>query len=311
MSRKIVAVDDSEIARELVVATLADFGYESVETYSDPIQALDTLSHQSEAADLVLLDIMMPGMDGIELCARLRQVEAWRDVPIVMLTSRTDKGSLSRAFMAGANDYLMKPFDRVEFQARLKAQLRLKSEMDRRKAPPDPAEKGTAAPPRRSHVPGLMGDQHTLLDALTTLDGSEPLCVYALSIDALTSNAADFPASDRDAIIAAVSHCLAAIEMPAGDILVRWEGESFCGASLGRGEAEMVERLERLVRQVEATLSGLKNRLRGGETTITVALAVGESGSPSSEVLGDAFRTLEGARNETAGTIRVAAPHGA
>ncbi|EYD72508.1 Serine phosphatase RsbU, regulator of sigma subunit [Limimaricola hongkongensis DSM 17492] len=294
-----------------MVATLADFGYDTVETFSDPIQALETLSGQSETADLVLLDIMMPGMDGIELCARLRQVEAWRDVPIVMLTSRTDKGSLSRAFMAGANDYLMKPFDRVEFQARLKAQLRLKSELDRRKSPADPAAMTAAAPPRRSHVPGLLGDQHTLLDALTTLDGSEPLCVYALSIDALASNATDFLPADRDAIIAAVSRCLAAIEMPAGDILVRWEDESFCGASLGRSRSEMVARLERVAGRVETALSGLRDRLRGGETTVSIALAVGDPGCRSSEVLGDAFRTLEGARNDGAGRIHVAAPHGA
>ncbi|SDF24748.1 response regulator [Limimaricola pyoseonensis] len=310
MSRKIVAVDDSDIARELVVATLADFGYDTVETYSDPRQALEILSSRNETPDLVLLDIMMPGMDGIELCARLRQVEAWRDVPIVMLTSRTDKGSLSRAFMAGANDYLMKPFDRVEFQARLKAQLRLKSELDRRKAPQETAGR-TAGGVRRSHVPGLLGDQHTLLDALTTLDGTEALCVYALSIDALSSNMADFTPEDREAIIAEVSRRLAAIEMPAGDILVRWEDESFCGASLGRSAAEMTARLERISEQVEATLAGMGSRLRGGETTLSIALSVGGAGSRASEVLGDAFRALEGMRGEATGTIRVAERHDA
>lgn len=311
MSRKIVAVDDSDIARDLVVTTLADFGYDAVETYSDSQEALEALSAQTETADLVLLDIMMPGMDGIELCARLRQIEAWRDVPIVMLTSRTDKGSLSRAFMAGANDYLMKPFDRVEFQARLKAQLRLKSELDRRKAPSNPVALRAGPPPKRSHVPGLLGDQHTLLDALTTLDSSELLCVYALSIDALASDATDMSPQDRDAIITAVSRRLARSEMPAGDILVRWEDACFCGASLDHTKDELLARLEHLANQAKEALAEIRDRLRGADDTVSITLAIGKPGSRASEVLGDAFRALEGLRSEAAGTIRVVDQNGA
>ncbi|MHA7874392.1 response regulator [Roseivivax sp.] len=310
MARKIVAVDDSDIARELIVATLADFGYDTVETFSDSRAALEALSAQPETADLVLLDIMMPEMDGIELCARLRQLAAWRDVPIVMLTSRTDKAALSRAFMAGANDYLMKPFDRVEFQARLKAQLRLKAELDRRKTPAAPGAGARGAEPRRKRVPGLLGDQNTLLDALTTVDQSERLSVFTLTINALSANAADFSEAEQEALIGAVSRSLAAAPMPAGDLLVRWEGECFCGAALGRSPGEVLEMVEALADRAEAVLAAMPEALKGAEPSVRGALADSAGSLGPSEVLGNAFRALEAGEAPARGRIHLASRHG-
>ena len=134
MSQKIIAIDDSDIAQDFIRATLADIGFDNVTGFQDPLKALDAIKLGSKPADLILLDIMMPEMDGIELCARIRAIDAWHDVPIIMLTSRKDMNSLTQAFMAGANDYVTKPFDRFELQARMRSCLRLKSELDRRRA---------------------------------------------------------------------------------------------------------------------------------------------------------------------------------
>ena len=134
MSPRIIAVDDSDIAQDFISATLSELGFDDVVSFIDPRSALDAIESDEATADLILMDIMMPDIDGIELCARIRALDRWSDVPIIMLTSRTDMGSLSEAFMAGANDYVTKPFNRIELQARMRSCLRLKSELDRRRS---------------------------------------------------------------------------------------------------------------------------------------------------------------------------------
>ena len=82
----------------------------------------------------MLLDIVMPEMDGVEACARIRNDARYADLPIIMVTSLDDMNSLANAFVAGATDYITKPVNRVELVARVRAALRLKQELDRRQA---------------------------------------------------------------------------------------------------------------------------------------------------------------------------------
>src|SRR5258707_12820886 len=85
-------------------------------------------------ADIVLLDTMMPEMDGIEACARIRSDARYADIPIIMVTSVDDIDSLANAFVAGASDYVTKPVNRIELLARVRAAPKLKGEPDRRPA---------------------------------------------------------------------------------------------------------------------------------------------------------------------------------
>lgn len=130
----ILAIDDSEIALAMVEANLGEFGLTNVATFTNPTEALDQLRMGAIEPDLILLDVMMPEINGIDLCAEIRCTQGNEDVPIIMLTSREDKGTLSRAFLAGANDYVTKPFDPIELEARIKNGLRLGSELRRRKS---------------------------------------------------------------------------------------------------------------------------------------------------------------------------------
>jgi PleD family two-component response regulator len=82
--------------------------------------------------DLVLLDILMPEIDGIEACARIRNDLRYADVPIIMVTSLADMDSLGNAFVAGATDYIAKPVNRIELLARVRSALKLKGELERR-----------------------------------------------------------------------------------------------------------------------------------------------------------------------------------
>src|SRR5258708_35117508 len=136
---RILAVDDSEDARDLAEGTLLSAGYDDVVTAGSGWEALKILdigrnSDERPTVDVVLLDVIMPDMDGVETCARIRNDQRYGDLPIIMVTSVDDMSTLSNAFVAGANDYVTKPVNRMERIARVRAALRLKADRDRRQA---------------------------------------------------------------------------------------------------------------------------------------------------------------------------------
>ncbi len=84
--------------------------------------------------DLILMDILMPELDGVEACRQIKSRPHLRDIPIIMVTANNDLSNLQAAFAAGANDYITKPVNSVELMARASSALALKKEMDCRKA---------------------------------------------------------------------------------------------------------------------------------------------------------------------------------
>lgn len=140
---RILLVDDSEDARDITLAALAEGQFRNVATADSAASAYDMLGLAREpnadgddapAFDLVLLDIVMPEIDGVEACARIRASRRYRDTPILMVSSQGDAQVLSQAFIAGANDYLSKPVTPIEILGRVSAALRFKREIDRRLA---------------------------------------------------------------------------------------------------------------------------------------------------------------------------------
>src|SRR3954454_6422160 len=115
--RVLVVEDDAEIA-DVLRRSLRQEGYE-VKTSADGVDALDVAS--GFVPDLVVLDLGLPGLDGIEVCRRLRQEG---DVPILMLTARAETEDRVTGLDSGADDYLVKPFERQELLARIRALLR-------------------------------------------------------------------------------------------------------------------------------------------------------------------------------------------
>src|SRR5689334_12349323 len=115
---KILIVDDDPHIRQLVRVFLQREGLATVEA-ADGVEALATL--ETATVDLVILDLMMPNMDGWELCRRLR---AAADVPLLMLTARGETTDKVQGFQLGTDDYLVKPFEPVELVIRVKALLK-------------------------------------------------------------------------------------------------------------------------------------------------------------------------------------------
>jgi PleD family two-component response regulator len=135
----ILIVDDSEDHCELTEAVLHSAGYKSVQhslSANDAFKLLGIGRNTGDPAaiDIILLDVVMPEMDGIEACAYIRNDQRYEDVPIIMVTSLDDMESLSNAFIAGANDYVTKPVNRIELLARVRAALKLKGELEQRRA---------------------------------------------------------------------------------------------------------------------------------------------------------------------------------
>lgn len=117
---KILAVDDEPFILELLTMMAARAGFTDISTALSGEIALDMLNAGDVVFDCLLLDISMPGMDGIELCGLARATPGYNKTPIIMLTAMAEKDYIDRAFSAGATDYANKPFDIVELHARLR-----------------------------------------------------------------------------------------------------------------------------------------------------------------------------------------------
>ena len=124
----IVIVDDVLVNCLLLKKNLEAEGFTNVVHY---LSAKDAISELSDSTSLVLMDIMMPEMDGIEAVTQIRKMYNRQQLPIIMVTAANQQQYLKQAFKSGANDYVTKPVDRIEFLARVRACLELKQLYDR------------------------------------------------------------------------------------------------------------------------------------------------------------------------------------
>ena len=127
MGHSIYLADDEKSIRELLHSFLASDGY-TVRSFESGDALLEAF-HQ-EPAELVILDIMMPGTDGLTVCRELRSVS---DIPIILLTAKSESSDKVLGLNIGADDYITKPFDPVEVLARVRSQLRRYTQLGSKK----------------------------------------------------------------------------------------------------------------------------------------------------------------------------------
>lgn len=123
----ILVVEDEEDIQELITYNLKKEKYK-VQEASSGEEAIEYVSVKTP--DLILLDLMLPGIDGFEVCRRLKMDETFREIPIVILTSKGEESDIVAGLELGANDYIVKPFSPRVLIARIRAVLRRESRAD-------------------------------------------------------------------------------------------------------------------------------------------------------------------------------------
>jgi DNA-binding response OmpR family regulator len=134
MSSKVLVVDDSQLMNQMIRDILEASGYEARSALGGE-EALTMVD--SWKPELILLDVMMPDMDGFEVCRRLRQRDDTRNVPIIMVTAKASIADKQEGFEAGADDYITKPFEPTELKLRLSALLKRSSRIHSETTQPD------------------------------------------------------------------------------------------------------------------------------------------------------------------------------
>lgn len=124
---RIAIVDDMPTAREMLGALLSIEGY-NIKYASSGEELLKTLPEINP--DVILLDVMMPGLDGFEVCKQIRAQKQWQHIPIILVTALDGQQDLVRGLEAGADDFLHKPVNGVELRARVRSMLRIKQQFD-------------------------------------------------------------------------------------------------------------------------------------------------------------------------------------
>src|SRR3990172_8232260 len=129
MPKKIFVIDDEKDIQDIIQINLRDEGY-AMACFSSAEEALKSL--ETSIPDLFILDIMMPGIDGYEFCRRVRASGAWKNIPIIFLSARSDEFDRVLGLELGGADYMTKPFSVKELKSRVKAMFRRVSRSDSR-----------------------------------------------------------------------------------------------------------------------------------------------------------------------------------
>lgn len=161
---RLLIVDDAPENIIVLRKMLSDFNFEEVGSAGSGEDALALLNNRKtfNQFDIILMDISMPGIDGIEATRMIRDDEELRDIPVIMVTGYGSDEYLATAFSAGANDYLTRPVKKIEIYARVKAALRLKRAIDERK--------------------NTISELQDALNNIKTLSGLLPICASCKKI---------------------------------------------------------------------------------------------------------------------------------
>jgi diguanylate cyclase (GGDEF)-like protein len=224
----------------LVEAALHAQGYQgltSVESAQEAFQVLglhETGGAQALGFDLILMDLLMPEVDGLAACRQIKGCARFADVPLIMVTAEDSAGCLKDAFDAGAMDYVKKPLNRVELAARVKSALRLKQETDCRKARERELVELAEKLRRLSTVDGLTGvaNRRSFDEELTRVwrraqRESSPVSLAMIDVDQFKSYNDHYGHLAGDDCLRQVAVLLQQTVKRPFDLVARYGGEEF------------------------------------------------------------------------------------
>jgi len=171
---RILVADDQSANIQIIGNVLGKFGYEIVPAADGPT-ALKRMAVRPP--DLVLLDVLMPGMDGLEVCRRIRENPEWKHIPVIFLSAADDKELIVRALEAGGVDYVTKPFNQAEMVSRVRTHLALKAAHDRLKQLAEDKDEllGILAHDLKNHLGGMQMSANLLRERMAQTHDSKPV----------------------------------------------------------------------------------------------------------------------------------------
>ncbi len=281
----ILIVDDMEDQRLLLHKFLKDGEFTDILMADSAKKAFKILGLDEPAGlahkiDLILMDLIMPEVDGIEACRRIRSVERFRDIPIIMVTVRDEVKSLKTALESGAVDYISKPVDKIELQARVRSGLRLKHEMDYRKSREHELEERNRMLESLSMLDALTGignrryfDDFVNKEWKRSTRDSLPVSMIMLDIDHFKAFNDTYGHQRGDECLKQVARQLSDTLKRPGDFAARYGGEEFAVVLPNtdiKGAVFIAETLR-------STIEALKITHAASDTAkwVTVSLGVG------------------------------------
>ncbi len=285
---KVLAVDDNPLVLDTVRALLEDQRM-TVDTLADPRRFWDVL--EEKRPDLVVLDVDMPDVSGVELCLVVRGDPKWVHLPILFLTAHDSPEAIQRVFAAGADDYVAKPIVGPELIARISGRLE-RVRLYRRLAETDPL---TGLANRRRLVEAM--------DRLTRLSEryDKPLSVGVIDLDHFKAVNDEHGHAAGDAVLVAFARLLAGA-FRGEDVVARWGGEEFFVALYGAPRDQAARRVAEVLKQ----LQGLA--FKGSEGSFSASFSAGVAEYPlDGNDLHTLYRAADAALYDakTAGRARV------
>lgn len=287
----ILIVDDSRESCRNLKELLELKGYEDVMTFPSGVAVLEYLRPEEvldspSSAKVVLLDVDMPGLNGIEVCRRIKEAPHLRDIAVLIITGHADEKVLERAFDAGACDYLTKPVNPVELLARVRSAWNLKRELDTCKTRERELREATAQLQRLnkklqrlSMVDELTGVSNRrffniLLDQEWARAARDvlPLSLIVIDIDFFKNFNDEYGHPEGDRCLRAVADALNGEQKRAGDYVARYGGEEFVVLLTHTGLHGAAAFAEKLRHRVEA-LNLVHRGSPFGHVTISVGVA--------------------------------------
>ena len=324
----ILIVDDIPVNLMLLEEMLQQEGYSDIYCVRSGLEALEMLASTEEAeagekrVDLILMDVMMPGMDGIEACQKIKAQDGLRDIPVIMVTVRDDDEALAQAFAIGATDYIIKPVKELELLARVRSALKLKRETDRRKAREQELVELThqldAMNRRLMHM--VPRDSLTEVGNRRYFDeilGREwnrarreavPLSLFMVDIDDFAKFNEIYGRDKGDECLRQVADALRSVLKRAGDTVVRYGGEEFAAILSNTPNEGALAVAHEFLEQMVALAIRYAGAQNGEILTASVGLATAEpsrgSDMQSLIIAADGARYL--AKGEGGNRIKVA-----
>ncbi len=292
----ILIVDDSRLNIRALSDVLENSGYRTIYAMNGK-QALEEVAR--ELPDLILMDVVMPEMDGYETCARLKSHARYKDIPVIFLTSRVRPEDIAKGFQVGGVDYISKPFNNLELNSRIKTHLELKRARDEARDALQALSEANKAIERQNAQLNQMVKKLEHLsktDYLTDLPNRRSMiaeiqqqmeicqrdggifCLFMADIDHFKSINDTYGHDFGDFVVRKVSELMAK-SLPKDDVLARWGGEEFLILLKNTSLAQGADRME----QIRQSIGQHTFRKQEVQTNITMTFG-GAAYSPGDSI---------------------------